>query len=615
MPTYVPPGASTADFEFKAPGTYTAPAPGVATFEFVTPLDGDKTVSIVGTLPGLTGPVRVVQGQYATIVGALPGLTGSVAVIYVSDTARPLVAKIDAVEQVALPQPAGAEMQWVDATASPKVYPIRYQKARPRPRGWAMVGQNALSRGLGTDVRFQDALARHASGTLGYQESVPKSLKRVVRYQDASPLHAARADIAFQQGIPAWNGRDVAFQQGVPVGLGAEVEFANGIPIVVLRYSRYQDGYSVLAGASEHPVVDPTDPEPPEPHETIIVPVKEVYVVLNTSSLYRVDGNVFLPTYAMSMSLDVDSWTWSFSASMPRSCYDAVKHDSDGTPVEVECLVNGVAYRFRVQKIARDRGFAEDGISITGRGLSDELAEPNAPTMNFGNAGDRTAQQLMADVLTDNGVPMDWEVDWQLTDWLVPGGSWTKTGTYIDALNEIAAAAGGYIQPVPSDRTLRVLPRMPLMPRDWATDALIDYDLPDAIAVRESTEWVEKPRYNRVYVQGQRNGIRGRVTLTGSAGDIGAPTVVDSLITHADAARQRGTAILGDTGRIATIGLSTAVGIKDTHGDPIGIIPPGKFVKYTENGVPKIGITRSVNVQIGMPEINQTIGVEFHESV
>jgi hypothetical protein len=234
--------------------------------------------------------------------------------------------------------------------------------------------------------------------------------------------------------------------------------------------------------------------------------------------------------------------------------------------------------------------------------------------MNFGNTSDRTAQQLMGDVLSDNGVPLDWGVDWQVTDWLVPGGSWTKSGTYIDAVNEIAAAAGAYIQPMPATRELRVLPRFPYMPKDWTLD-LADYELPDAIAVREGTEWVEKPRYNRVYVVGQKNGVRGRVTVTGTAGDLCAPTVVDSLITHADAARQRGMSILGDTGRIATYSLRTAVGVKDAGGTPIGVIPPGKFVRYIENGVSKIGITRSVSVDIGHPEINQTIGVEFHESV
>ena len=67
-----------------------------------------------------------------------------------------------------------------------------------------------------------------------------------------------------------------------------------------------------------------------------------------------------------------------------------------------------------------------------------------------------------------------------------------------------------------------------------------------------------------------------------------------------------GLAVLSDTGRIASVNLRMPV-LSET-----GIIPPGKFVSYVDGGTERIGITRSVSVDVGLPEIWQVIGVETH---
>ena len=51
--------------------------------------------------------------------------------------------------------------------------------------------------------------------------------------------------------------------------------------------------------------------------ETVVVPIRRIYMVVNNASLHRVDGNILLPTFSMTVGLDVDSWTWSFSAALP----------------------------------------------------------------------------------------------------------------------------------------------------------------------------------------------------------------------------------------------------------------------------------------------------------
>ena len=98
----------------------------------------------------------------------------------------------------------------------------------------------------------------------------------------------------------------------------------------------------------------------------------------------------------------------------------------------------------------------------------------------------------------------------------------------------------------------------------------------------------------------------GQVTRSGTAGDLLAPMVTDPLITHADAARQRGIAELSDTGRIAMVTLRLPV-LAET-----GVIKPGKFVHYKEGGNTHVGMTRSVAVDVNMPTIYQTLTVETH---
>jgi hypothetical protein len=82
--------------------------------------------------------------------------------------------------------------------------------------------------------------------------------------------------------------------------------------------------------------------------------------------------------------------------------------------------------------------------------------------------------------------------------------------------------------------------------------------------------------------------------------------VTDALITSVTAARQRGIAELSRGGRQRNVTLRMPV-LEET-----GIIPPGKFVLYRDGAVERIGITRSVQVDVGLPEIWQSLGVETY---
>jgi hypothetical protein len=175
----------------------------------------------------------------------------------------------------------------------------------------------------------------------------------------------------------------------------------------------------------------------------------------------------------------------------------------------------------------------------------------------------------------------------------------------MEALLAIAEAAGGYVLPHRSDLGLAIRHRFPVAPWDWET-ITPDIVLPADVVARESLRWQEKPAYNRVFVAGQETGVLGQVTRAGTAGDLLAPMVVDPLITEAAAARQRGLAILADTGRQIEVTLRLPV-LAET-----GILEPGLFVEYQDGTVARLGFIRSTSVQVTGPEVWQTVGVQTY---
>ena len=347
--------------------------------------------------------------------------------------------------------------------------------------------------------------------------------------------------------------------------------------------------------------------EPPvDENGTIIIPAQGVYIVINTVSLIRVSDAVQIPAFEASLSLDNGSWSWSFNASVPRTALPLIQRAEDGTPVEVEFTVNGELFRFVIEDITGEREFPTANLRIAGRSKSAALADPYVPTMDFFSEDDRTAEQLANDVLTDNGVPLGWGITFDPVDWLVPAGAWSHRGTYISALNTIAAAAGGYLQPHDSADEMRIRLLYPAAPWDWG-DVIPDIELPAEVTMREGLEWQLKPVYDRVIVQGQDpGGVQGDVVRIGSGGLRLAPQIVDPLITSEPAARQRGIPVLADTGRFTMVELRLPV-LEDS-----GVIRPGTFVRYVDGGTTRMGIVRSVSVSVTLPSVTQTILVETH---
>jgi hypothetical protein len=593
-------------------------------------------VDVIGTLPALTVAVGVRPAQPVLLTGVLTGLQMAVEVEYHTNTQRPVVASLHTYAQVAAVIEGGISQPQQHAQQTTTGAQTGFQKATRANAGSTTGFANAIDSTSQFGSSFEDGVPVQDTVHASMQDGDAQWLRFFSQFQEADRLAAARLTGQFEDGLhdrrisrtAKWD--DARQREAVRYQGRAQP----ALPIKRYLDSLFQDARVPPAGITvwpEPPVVPPAywgtalvfqcpvlgypalvfGAQPcyaDAPTATVVVPIRRVYIVINSATLTRVDGLVSIPTLQMSMNLDVDSWTWSASASLPGRALEAVQPNVNGDPVEVEAVFNGVPYRFLVESISRDRSFNQSAIRIGMRGKTALLDAPYAPVLNFSNIDDRTMVQLAGDVLTINGVPLGWAVDWTPDAWTVPAGVFSHQGTYISALTTLAAAAGAYIRPHNTAQAFSVLPRYPSAPWAWGV-VTPDYELPSAVTVQEGIEWVNRPLYNRVFVSGVAHGVLGQVTRAGTAGDLVATMITDPLITDVLGARQRGLPVLADTGRVANVSLKLPV-LPET-----GIIVPGKMVRYTDGAATRMGITRSVSVSVGANavDLRQTIAVETHE--
>lgn len=526
------------------------------------------------------------------------------------------------------------------------------------------ITETELFRDIGPAVIAPHAERDDGGGraAIGQRSAQPTASRTLAAHTAADPLavgqraHYAeatrtqrRGTAPHQHGHPLRRGASAGYAEAIRTQRRARADHQHGTPTVRPATTRHTTGRSIAAPRAERhqhmlplpvgwwqatypwpePPADPNAPSSPValrfcrlsdgthalifgcrpragPPAQVVVPIRRSYIVINTTTLVRAADGVPLTPLQLALSIDVDSWTWGFDASIPGADLALVEPVAAGEPVELIATVNGTTFRVLAERIARDRRFAADRLRISGRGRAGMLASPHSPILTRSNAEARTVQQLVADALTDNGVSIGWAIDWQAADWLVPAGSYSHTGSYIEHAQRIAEAAGAYVQADRIADTLHILPRYPLLPWEWAATGP-DLELPAAPVVREAIEWHAKPTYNRVYISGSdAGGVLGQVTRAGTAGDVVAPMITDPLCTHADAARARGRAILADTGSQARITLELPI-LPET-----GIIQPGKLVRYLDGSTPRRGLVRAVRVTAGLPAARQSIELETH---
>ncbi len=272
----------------------------------------------------------------------------------------------------------------------------------------------------------------------------------------------------------------------------------------------------------------------------------------------------------------------------------------------ISVVVDGLEWQFIIEGVRRNRAFAQNSVSVTGRSRTITAGEPYEFPVNWINQGPASAAQLVDQAQIYTGI----EVEWLLDDWLVPDKVWSFTGTPLAVAQRVAESVSAVVRSARADMRLTIMPRYREMPNQWphvAPDVEIHIDA----SMTDSYDRADRPAYNAVYVSGQQQGAVGRVYLEGTAGDKLAPLVTDLLLTDIEAVRQRGQAILGAAGPQARVQQTLPVLTGD--GEP-GVLELGMLCHVVDDGPEWWGVVRAVGVTVDLPSVLQTITLERHTS-
>jgi hypothetical protein len=345
-----------------------------------------------------------------------------------------------------------------------------------------------------------------------------------------------------------------------------------------------------------------------EPDAIPAGPVKRFYFVLNSALLTRLPERTAIDVASITVATDVDSFCWSLSATLNSTA--ALDLLRPGAPVDVEVNINGHLFILQVERWNEGRQFIGGSRSVSGRSRSSSLAAPAGPIITRTESNNRTAVQLAEAALDDVA---GWTIDWDLVDWLIPGGLWScNEQTPIQILQDIAEAGHGFVQTDATTKTIQIKPRYSVMPWLWASSTP-DLIIPESMILSMDGSWEPKTQYNAAFVSGTgTGGITAKVTRAGTAGDVAAPMFTHALITDTDVALAKGRGLLAASGywelQRLTIPLFASPAVP-------GLVLPGALLRVTKtsgsfwNGQ-VIGTSVTASRTRGGVVVRQTLDVE-----
>lgn len=299
---------------------------------------------------------------------------------------------------------------------------------------------------------------------------------------------------------------------------------------------------------------------------------KKVYFIMNEGYLKRVSDGAPIEVKSLNLSIDRDSWCWSFSASLPFT--EELKVNTDEEYIEVELGLNGFIWHFLIESNTSNQQFASTDIQIKGRSLTAMLAE-EAGTRSYNQTASASSVQLAQAELERITSATPFTLDWTLVDqtgWNVPANAWSYAElTPIKAIQEIAEGAGGFVSSHMKDRKLLIQPRYAYAPWEWV-GLIPEVSIPFNLVLQRTREKDFKPEYNAVTVAAESQGIQAVVKHGGTAGDKMAPTAVTAFINSEQPARTMARAELSKYGKKRMY--------QDTiplHPD-VGVILPSKII-------------------------------------
>lgn len=348
--------------------------------------------------------------------------------------------------------------------------------------------------------------------------------------------------------------------------------------------------------------VYPPNPPPVDPpgHITLTIPTQSAYIMQHTLSVTLVDLTP-ISMESVSLSLDADSFAWQFSGTLLDKADLANVQQVDSNPVQLIITINGYEWKVLVERIEHSRQFVQKTITLSGRGLTALLGQPYEQPASATQSSDLTVQQL-----AELQLPIDWEINWTATTWVVPSGAYSYNGqTPIQALATLASDIGAMMVPSRNSQVINIMPRYPVLP--WYFNTLSpDVTIPEAVITQLSQRPVIPYQANGVYVHGTEiGGALAWCHLEGTDGARLAPTVSNALMTDAIGCRALGERIIaGQYAQPAIRSLSVPM-----DGTIVPLLEVGQFAEITVDSQPVRGIINSVQIEAKLDSVRQTIQI------
>ena len=329
----------------------------------------------------------------------------------------------------------------------------------------------------------------------------------------------------------------------------------------------------------------------------LLVAVQRSYRVINSAALIRVSDSADIPVSRLTIGLDWESWCWTLSATlMNRTGYERIP----SAPGLVQATINGFVWRFVVDDVDYSRAFNTFGGQLTGRSPIALLAEPYTLQKSYRETSLKTAQQLLLQEL-----PEGYSLTVTLSDWTIPANVFQYENlTPIEALIRIAQSCGGRVYADKVNKIIYAIPKWPRKPWDW--NAAADVTLPSSYTLKENLKQQEGFEYEAIMVAGGvDSGIVAICKRTGTGGLTHAPSVVDTLIVHLDAATPRAIQELADHWPMKSYTLELPLQATPAGA---GLIEPGTVIDFADGEDEGFrGLVVGVSISASWNEVTQTL--------
>lgn len=330
---------------------------------------------------------------------------------------------------------------------------------------------------------------------------------------------------------------------------------------------------------------------------------KPWWYIVNEISVTRLDNGQNINVLNGNYRTDRQSWCWSYTLVIPA--FELSKLDPvAGQPVILKIIANGFEHLMLLENRTRSRQFAQETYTLTGRSPSALLDSPSSPPRAFLQENERTSVQLVQAEIDRSAYPA-LALNWQLIDalgWIVPTESFSYSGlTPIKAIQEIAAAGGGFVY---SEANSQAITIKPLYKKTfWDSMSTDDYDilLPESIVTEQSTDYETYPDYNGTSLTNDKTGDTGLVKRTGTSGDVLVETVNNNLFTSASVMGAYAKSALAKAGMIETHTFTMPLT------QEIGQCKPADILAFNAEWW---GVVDSVSYSFTYSKVTQTVTVE-----